>query len=267
MMRDSSFAPIEDLPHGGGFLKVSARQAQDPSLPTIVILGGLLADQLEAGSRSGVVADLCVELGLGCVRFNYSAHGTTPATASSGLFKDVSVTRLLHDAIAVCLAKSRRDVAFVGSSLGAGLMPYLASALVEHGRGTVGVFGISSVLPVALQAFVTAQVNAEDAADFERGAPVTITSPTLPTSIRIRKAQIADLEQLPPPAAPKLSPGRARFICGEDDPLSSEIHNQALASAFGLDLSSVHVVQKGHDIDKRVMADHLRPWLRRMAAK
>lgn len=260
----NDFAPIEDLPSGEGHLKVSVLEAEDPSKPVIVMLGGLLADQLEAGSRSQVVADLCAALGFGCVRFNYSAHGMTAATASSRSFKDVSMTQLLNDAVAVSLAKSREKIAFVGSSVGAGLMPYLANALAKHGRQTVGVFGISSVPPVALRAFVMAQVKKEDIEIFEQGSPVTITSPTLPVPIQISKAQIADLKDFPRPEGPRLLPGHGRFIYGEGDPLSSDAYNRLLASAFGLDASSVHLVQQGHDIDKQVMADHLRPWLTQM---
>lgn len=79
--------------------------------PVLVWLGGYRSDML--GTKAVALEAYARENGLGCLRFDYSAHGE-----SSGDFKDGTISRWLEDALCVIGDSGFNRLVLVGSSMG-----------------------------------------------------------------------------------------------------------------------------------------------------
>ena len=234
---------------------------------TLLVLGGLLADQLAAdGGRSAAIEQVATAAGWDVVRFNYSAHGASTGTRSAGKFAEVSVSALIEDAITVATYFGDKSLAIIASSVGAGILPFVASRIQGFGTKMLGVCGISAVPPVALRSFVLEQVKRnglED--DFQRGVSVLIRSDTLPEPIVVHKDQLSDIGRFGArPLVRKEQYGKVSLMRGADDRLSSQEYNRQLVIDLGGETTSVVDLDCGHNIPIESMSPIVALWLERL---
>lgn len=246
-------------------LKLRGTEERVPdSQGAILVMGGLLADQLsEAPSRAGVIAATGRSLGWSTIRFNYPGHGKLVETRSDGSLSELSLTRMLDAACDVLIHFAPKRVAIVGSSIGAGLMPFLASRASAMKIEVVGALGVSSVPAAALASFIYRQLDPESRQRFDAGEVVEIRSPTLDEPFTLHRSQIADLKDFDYAGLRgPLDAKRVRLLVGGTDPISTPSFNLTLASALGGSQESVVVLpEEGHEISYHVMERELRSWL------
>jgi len=250
---------IEEIAGAGFPLKASIEQRSGSS-PTVLCLGGLLSDQLAVeGSRAQALSDLCQQYGMSFVRFNYRAHGFSPSTRSSGEFHDVTIAGLIDDTVAVAGWSEARSVVLVGSSIGAGIMPFVAKQLKETGTEVVGFYGVSAVPPIALRDFVLSQISRNGLlAEFQRDGEVVVTSDTLPFPVSVQQAQfdnIVDYARALPVLADEGLP--LGLLHGHFDTLSTQAINRELAILFGQPGVEIVEVDEGHEISFETMTAFL----------
>ncbi|MGM9514609.1 alpha/beta fold hydrolase [Roseateles sp. DB2] len=234
---------------------------------TLLVLGGLLADQLaDAPSRADVVAQVGRSNGWSTIRFNYPGHGKTHATRSGGSLSDISLTSMLNSALDVLGYFAPTTVAFVGSSIGAGLMPFLAVRAAGLGMNVVGAFGVSAVPAAALAAFIYQQLDQDARRRFDEGYPVEIKSPTLDEPFTLSRTQIADLPSFGYNGLNgRLDGASVKLLVGTKDPISTQPFNVTLAGALGGTPDSVTVLDnEGHEISYSAMERELRRWTSRL---
>lgn len=244
-------------------LRASIERAINPK-GTLLVLGGLLADQLaDTPSRAGVVAQVGRSHGWSTIRFNYPGHGRTHETQSGGSLSDLSLTSMLNSALDVLLHHSPKTVAFVGSSIGAGLMPFLADRANSGGLHVAGAFGVSAVPAAALGAFIYKQLDQDARRRFDEGQSVEINSPTLDEPFTLNRTQIADLPQFDYERLKgRLDVHRVRLLVGAKDQLSTKSFNIILAAALGSTPDCMTVLNdEGHEISYSAMESELRGWL------
>ncbi|MGB0660937.1 MAG: alpha/beta fold hydrolase [Mangrovicoccus sp.] len=258
---------IEALEIGGRKLMISRKLSgdQDPGLPTVVYLGGLLADQLtdDKESRAFSLEQEASLLGYQFVRFNFTAHGNLPETRSSGEFSDITISRMIGDAISVLKYYDLTSVAWVGSSIGAGLLPFLAAQVAQQ-QGVIneGFFTISGMPPRALAGFIYMQMNDEQRASVRAGQSVTIESPTLPVPVKVSPEQISDVEKYDYTSASTcLTNGPTVGIAGLQDSVSTVEQNRMLLKALSGSDQGLQVFDAPHDIPDEFMNPAFRDWL------
>ncbi len=98
--------------------------------PTVVWLGGFKSDM--TGTKAEAIADWAAATGRDYVRFDYFGHG-----ASSGAFRDGTVTGWRADALAVIDDLTQGDVVLVGSSMGGWLACLAAMVRPERVKALV----------------------------------------------------------------------------------------------------------------------------------
>jgi len=231
---------------------------------TLLVLGGLMADQLAgAPSRADVVTQVGRSNGWSTIRFNYPGHGKMHETKSGGELSDISLTSMLNSALNVLLHYSPPTVAFVGSSIGAGLMPFLANRAADLGLKVAGAFGVSAVPAGALAAFIYQQLDQDARQRFDQGDSVEIKSPTLDESFTLNRTQIADLPQFGYEGLKgRIDESRVRLLVGAKDQLSTRSFNVMLAAALGATPDCVTVLNdEGHEISYSAMEIELRSWI------
>ncbi len=247
-------------------LRASIHRVPD-SKGALLVLGGLLADQLaDAPSRADVVAQVGRSNGWSTIRFNYPGHGKTHETRSEGSLSDISLTSMLNSALDVLKHYSPTTVALVGSSIGAGLMPFLADRAANLGVKVAGAFGVSAVPPGALAAFIYQQLNQDARRRFNEGDSVEIKSPTLDEPFTLNRSQIADLPRFEYAALmDRIDESGVRLLVGAKDPLSTWPFNITLAAALGSTPDCVTVLNdEGHEISYSAMESELRGWIARL---
>lgn len=248
-----------------GPLKLRGTEERVPdSLGTILVMGGLLADQLsDAQSRAAVIAATGRSLGWSTIRFNYPGHGKSAETRSDGSLSELSLTRMLNAACDMLRHFAPKRVALVGSSIGAGLMPFLASRASAMKIEVAGALGVSSVPAAALASFIYGQLDSESKQRFDSGEIVEIRSPTLDEPFILHRSQIADLNDFNyAELRGSLDSKRVRLLVGEADLISTASFNLTLASALGGSHESVFMLpHEGHEISYDVMERELRSWL------
>ncbi|MGO7585462.1 alpha/beta hydrolase [Rhizobium ruizarguesonis] len=94
--------------------------------PALVWLSGYRSDM--SGTKAVELDGLAAELGLGCIRLDYSGHGL-----SGGSFGDGTISRWLEEALAVIRHVAPERVILVGSSMGGWIALRLAQELVRQG--------------------------------------------------------------------------------------------------------------------------------------
>lgn len=246
-----------------GALKARFRSPGRQGGLVVIFLGGLLSDQLATqDSRAHVLDTLCDNRGIGSIRFNYTAHGWSTSTRSEGEFRDVSVTRMVRDAIQVVEYFSPHKIAFAASSIGAGLLPFLLEHL--EGKHTVdGCFTVSAVSPDKLKDFVTSLLSPIDRDRLANGEDVDLCSSTLPVTIQVNRSQMEDLSayrELPEHCNFAIS-RRPSLLRGSRDGLSTPLYNNALARTLGGSEGDVVVLESDHEIPFEPMLRSFSPWL------
>ncbi|MBY5832493.1 alpha/beta hydrolase [Rhizobium ruizarguesonis] len=94
--------------------------------PALVWLSGYRSDM--SGTKAVELDGLAAELGLACIRLDYSGHGL-----SGGSFGDGTISRWLEEALAVIRHVAPERVILVGSSMGGWIALRLAQELVRQG--------------------------------------------------------------------------------------------------------------------------------------
>ena len=94
--------------------------------PTLVWLSGYRSDM--SGTKAVELDGLAAELGVACIRLDYSGHGL-----SGGSFGDGTISRWLEEALAVIHHIAPDRVILVGSSMGGWIALRLAQELARQG--------------------------------------------------------------------------------------------------------------------------------------
>ena len=98
--------------------------------PALVWLSGYRSDM--SGTKAVELDGLAAELGLACIRLDYSGHGL-----SGGSFGDGTISRWLEEALAVIRHVAPDRVILVGSSMGGWIALRLAQELARQGGVTL----------------------------------------------------------------------------------------------------------------------------------
>ncbi|MBX5165731.1 MULTISPECIES: carboxylesterase [unclassified Rhizobium] len=93
--------------------------------PALVWLSGYRSDM--SGTKAVELDGLAAELGLACIRLDYSGHGL-----SGGSFSDGTISRWLEEALAVIRHVAPERVILVGSSMGGWIALRLAQELARQ---------------------------------------------------------------------------------------------------------------------------------------
>ncbi|TAU86168.1 alpha/beta hydrolase [Rhizobium leguminosarum] len=94
--------------------------------PALVWLSGYRSDM--SGTKAVELDGLAAELGLACIRLDYSGHGL-----SGGSFGDGTISRWLEEALAVIRHVAPDRIILVGSSMGGWIALRLAQELARQG--------------------------------------------------------------------------------------------------------------------------------------
>lgn len=94
--------------------------------PTLVWLSGYRSDM--SGTKAVELDRLAAELGIGCIRLDYSGHGL-----SGGEFTDGTISRWLEEALAVIRNAAPERIILVGSSMGGWIALRAAQELARNG--------------------------------------------------------------------------------------------------------------------------------------
>ncbi|WP_454853406.1 alpha/beta hydrolase [Rhizobium binxianense] len=94
--------------------------------PTLVWLSGYRSDM--SGTKAVELDRLAAELGVGCVRLDYSGHGL-----SGGAFTDGTISRWLEEALAVIRHAAPERIILVGSSMGGWIALRAAQEIARSG--------------------------------------------------------------------------------------------------------------------------------------
>lgn len=244
--------------------RMSTPDRYSESDPTIVLLGGFLADQLSGDptARSTVIQEACDQAALRLVRFNYMAHGEPGITQSEGLLQDVTITNLIQNSVDVCTSIGTSKIALIASSIGAGITPFVAKELHQNGIDVAGILSIAALPPTFLRAFILSNLTDEQTERFEVGETVELNSPTLPVLVPVRAQQFEDLGAFQdyPEIKQTWAPDQIRLLYGSRDPASNEQTNLYLAGAFGAGTDSIYRLDGNHAVPFPPMLEHFKIW-------
>ncbi|MCY1742278.1 alpha/beta hydrolase [Ensifer sp. SL37] len=111
-------------------IAMRVRYADKPTdgQPTLVWLGGYRSDM--TGTKAVEVERYAMERGAGCVRFDYSGHGS-----SGGAFTDGTISRWLEESLAVIDQAAPGRVVLIGSSMGGWIALRVIQELRRRGDG------------------------------------------------------------------------------------------------------------------------------------
>ena len=112
------------------YYKVNTQEPDEK--PGVVFFGGFKSDM--TGSKAVFLNELCVELGLSFLRFDYSGHGQ-----SSGKFEEGCISDWLDDARETVSELTRGAQIFIGSSMGGWIALLLAREAPEKVYGLIGI--------------------------------------------------------------------------------------------------------------------------------
>jgi len=98
---------------------------QEGQGPGLIWLGGFHSDM--TGTKAGAVAAYAARVGRACLRFDYYGHG-----ASSGDFRNGTISRWRDDALAVLDAVAEGPQVLIGSSMGGWIATLLAHLRPER---------------------------------------------------------------------------------------------------------------------------------------
>lgn len=128
-MSDPEFLATTD----GRHIAYHKREAQGPREgPGVVFFGGFKSDM--TGSKAVFLEETCAELGLSCLRFDYTGHGQSSGTFEAGCIGD-----WLRDARDAVEALTEGPQIYVGSSMGGWIALLLAREAPERVAGFIGI--------------------------------------------------------------------------------------------------------------------------------
>ena len=144
MSEPSKSSPPETITVGSGEnAREIAMRLRKPeksaSQATILWLSGYRSDM--GGSKAVDVDALAERLGLGCIRFDYSGHGS-----SGGDFAEGTISRWLEEALAVLAHAKPKRIVVVGSSMGGWIALRLIQAL-RAGKTSPTIMGLVLIAP------------------------------------------------------------------------------------------------------------------------
>lgn len=116
---------VEMLPRGNDHKIAYTKIEPEDNAPTLVWLSGFNSDM--SGTKAQEVYDYCEALGLGYLAFDYFGHG-----ASTGDFKDGTISQWREDCLAAIDELTNGDLILIGSSMGGWMA--LLSALARKDR-------------------------------------------------------------------------------------------------------------------------------------
>lgn len=142
--------------------------------PGLVWLGGFRSDM--TGTKAAMLADFAAREDRAFVRFDYFGHG-----ASSGAFRDGTISRWRDDALAVLDAVSDGPQVLIGSSMGGWIATLVAKARPERIAGIVLIAPAPDFTeelmwrnaPAEIQAVILEQGVFEHAPEDGEGYPIT----------------------------------------------------------------------------------------------
>lgn len=118
------------------------RQAgRHPEKPSVLFLSGFKSEM--RAIKAGAVARWADELGVGCLRFDYSGHGQ-----SEGRFEDGTLTRWLEEARAAFDGLTEGGQVLIGSSMGGHIaLLLLRDLLAEAPQAAARIKGLVLIAP------------------------------------------------------------------------------------------------------------------------
>lgn len=109
-------------------IAVLHRPAADGGRTQLVWLGGYRSDM--TGTKAVETDRLAAELGLACLRFDYSGHGQ-----SGGSFRDGTISRWVEESLAVIDAYPAERLILIGSSMGGWIALRVLQEIRRRGAG------------------------------------------------------------------------------------------------------------------------------------
>ncbi|MGE6739728.1 alpha/beta hydrolase [Allorhizobium pseudoryzae] len=109
-------------------IAVLHREATDGGNTQLVWLGGYRSDM--TGTKAAETDRLAAELGLACLRFDYSGHGQ-----SGGAFRDGTISRWVEESLAVIDAHPAERLILIGSSMGGWIALRVLQEIRKRGSG------------------------------------------------------------------------------------------------------------------------------------
>ena len=100
--------------------------------PGVIFMGGFMSDM--NGSKAIALEEICRELGIAYVRFDYLGHGN-----SSGNFSDGTISIWAGDALAIFDNLTNGPQIIVGSSMGGWIMMLTAISRPKRVFGLLGI--------------------------------------------------------------------------------------------------------------------------------
>lgn len=104
----------------------------NPQTPGIMFLGGFMSDM--QGTKATFLESVCRKLEVSYIRFDYFGHG-----ASSGNFKDATISQWKQDALFVLDELTQGPQILIGSSMGGWIMVLLALERLSRIKGLIGI--------------------------------------------------------------------------------------------------------------------------------
>jgi pimeloyl-ACP methyl ester carboxylesterase len=153
----------------------------DGRAPAVLWLGGFASDM--AGTKAQALARWAARTGNAFVRFDYFGHG-----ASSGAFRDGTITRWRQDALAALDELTSGPAVVVGSSMGGWIACLLALARPER------IGGLVLVAPAAdfTEMLIRPRLSAVQQAELMKAGLLTLTSAYEARGLQISKTLIED---------------------------------------------------------------------------
>jgi pimeloyl-ACP methyl ester carboxylesterase len=227
-----------------------AWRAVDGAAPAVVWLGGFKSDM--TGTKAQALAEWAWSQGRAFIRFDYFGHG-----ASSGDFRDGTVTRWRDDALAVIDQLTKDELVLVGSSMGGWIACLAAMARPERVKALV----LVAPAPDFTEKLMTPQIPPEGRRDLDQagvwlrpsdyGEPYPITRELLEDGARW---SILGGEPVPIEIP-------VRILQGAEDPDVPWTHALELAQAlkspdvvFGLIKDGDHRLSRPQDLERLVAA-------------
>ncbi|HKX07290.1 MAG TPA: alpha/beta hydrolase [Stellaceae bacterium] len=170
---------VESLARDGG--ETVAYRRRRGKAPGVVFLGGFMSDM--TGTKADALDRFCAGRGQAYVRFDYFGHGV-----SSGAFKDATVGRWKHDALAVLDELTEGPQVLVGSSIGGWIMLLAALARPQRIKALLGI----AAAPDATEDLMWAELSEEQRATIRRDGFLRLPSEYSPEGYIYTRALIED---------------------------------------------------------------------------
>jgi pimeloyl-ACP methyl ester carboxylesterase len=202
--------------------------------PAVLWLGGFASDM--AGTKAQAMAAWAGRRGRAFVRFDYFGHG-----ASSGEFRDGTITRWRQDALAVLDELTTGPVVLVGSSMGG----WIACLLALARPGRIG--GLVLIAPAAdfTERLIWPRLSEVQRTRVTREGLVTLRSSYEPRGLAISKALIEDGARWSILQGPVGIKAPVRILQGERDEDVPWRHALALHQAIESDDAVFTLIKDG----------------------